>query len=128
MKRGLKDVAVRAGVSISTVSRALNGTARVDPDTRERIRAAMRALNYQPRSDLVEFSPTETRLLGFLMPEGMQALGLNTSIYGAIANAVRTTAEAAGYGVTIGTYTNGGDVVTVGDRLLAQNSIDGAIL
>ena len=30
--------------------------------------------------------------------------------------------------MTIGTYTNGSDVVTVGDRLLAQKSIDGAIL
>jgi DNA-binding LacI/PurR family transcriptional regulator len=128
MKTSLADVAKRAGVSISTVSRALNGSARVDPVTRERIFAAMHRVNYRTRSNPQEFSPTSTRLLGFLMPEGMQALGLNTSVYGAVADAVRATAEAAGYGITISTYTNGTEVVTEGDRLLAQKNLEGAIL
>lgn len=128
MKTGLKDIAKRAGVSVSTVSRALNGSARVDPATRERIRAAMQRVNYRARPPAAEFSPPATRLLGFLMPEGMQSLGLNTSVYGAVADAVRTTAEAAGYGVTISTFTNGADIVTIGDRFLAQNHLAGAIL
>ncbi|MBM3127176.1 MAG: LacI family transcriptional regulator [Chloroflexi bacterium] len=128
MKTGLKEIARRAGVSVSTVSRALNGSARVDPETRARIRAAMQRVNYRARTLPPEFSPPATRLLGLLMPEGMQALGLNTSVYGAVADAIRATAEAAGYGVTIGTYTNSAEIVTVGDRLLAQKNLDGAVL
>jgi LacI family transcriptional regulator len=42
------DVARAAGVSRSTVSRILNGTARVTPDKREAVEAAIRRLNYRP--------------------------------------------------------------------------------
>lgn len=46
--RGLTiaDVARRAEVSLSTVSRVMNGNARVDPVLAERVRAAAEALNY----------------------------------------------------------------------------------
>ena len=42
------DVAQAAGVSRSTVSRILNGTARVTPDKRAAVEAAIRQLNYRP--------------------------------------------------------------------------------
>ncbi|AOJ16849.1 LacI family DNA-binding transcriptional regulator [Burkholderia vietnamiensis] len=41
------DVAARAGVSRSAVSRAFSSTASIAPDTRERVMAAARALGYQ---------------------------------------------------------------------------------
>ncbi len=44
----LKDVAVRCGVDISTVSRALRGDERVKPETRDRVRDAAEALHYTP--------------------------------------------------------------------------------
>ena len=43
----LKEVAARAGVSHQTVSNVLNGVS-VRPETRDRVRVAMRELNYQP--------------------------------------------------------------------------------
>ncbi|MFQ3669957.1 MAG: LacI family DNA-binding transcriptional regulator [Verrucomicrobiia bacterium] len=43
---GLKDVAARAGVSLSTASAALNGLALVRETTRERVRQAARELGY----------------------------------------------------------------------------------
>jgi DNA-binding LacI/PurR family transcriptional regulator len=128
MKIGLRQVAEQAGVSVSTVSRALNGQARVDPKTRERIRVAMETLNYRAYPSAEELAPKPTRLLGFLMPEEMQVLGLDNSVYGSVINAVRAAAGQAGYGLTIATYTNGPDNITVGDRLLAQKSLDGVLL
>ena len=44
----IKDVAERAGVSQMTVSRVLNNKPLVSEATRERVRAAMRDLNYRP--------------------------------------------------------------------------------
>ena len=44
----IQDVARHAGVSISTVSRVLNGTARVNSDMKQRVEAAIEALAYQP--------------------------------------------------------------------------------
>lgn len=44
----MTDVATAAGVSHMTVSRVLNGSARVSPDTRARVETALRQLGYRP--------------------------------------------------------------------------------
>jgi len=44
----IKDVAALAGVSITTVSHALNGKGRLPPETRARVRAVARTLGYRP--------------------------------------------------------------------------------
>lgn len=44
----IADVAARAAVSRTTVSHALSGKGRVDPATRERVRAAAQELGYRP--------------------------------------------------------------------------------
>jgi LacI family transcriptional regulator len=46
----LKQLAQSLGLSITTVSRALDGYPDVAPATRERVRAAARAINYRPNS------------------------------------------------------------------------------
>ena len=45
----LKDVAKLACVDVSTVSRALNNTSYVHPDTKARILAAVKELSYLPK-------------------------------------------------------------------------------
>ena len=45
---GIRDVAQSAGVSISTVSRALRGYSDVNPETRRRVQSAAHALGYTP--------------------------------------------------------------------------------
>ena len=45
----IHDVARRAKVSISTVSRVINRTAPVSPEIEARVEAAMKQLNYVPR-------------------------------------------------------------------------------
>lgn len=44
----IRDVAKRANVAACTVSRVLNGTANVAPETRMKIEQAMKELNYIP--------------------------------------------------------------------------------
>lgn len=46
----IKDVARAAGVSVSTVSRVVNGSAKVAPEKREAVLAAMSTMNYRPNS------------------------------------------------------------------------------
>lgn len=48
MKCTIKDVAKRAGVSPSTVSRVISGSARISEETCRRIRQIMSEMNYQP--------------------------------------------------------------------------------
>ncbi|WP_244302533.1 LacI family DNA-binding transcriptional regulator, partial [Microbispora triticiradicis] len=46
----MEDVAELAGVSAMTVSRVLNAPEKVRPETRERVLAAVRELDYRPNS------------------------------------------------------------------------------
>ncbi|HHQ4588677.1 TPA: LacI family DNA-binding transcriptional regulator, partial [Aeromonas veronii] len=46
----IKDVASRAGVSISTVSHVLNHTRRVSEDATQKVIEAVAELNYAPNS------------------------------------------------------------------------------
>lgn len=50
MAATIKDIAKMVGVSPSTVSRVVNGTAPISEETRAKIREAMRELNYHPNS------------------------------------------------------------------------------
>jgi LacI family transcriptional regulator len=47
-RSNIRDVAARAGVAVKTVSRVLNGHPYVSTDTRERVEAAMAALDFRP--------------------------------------------------------------------------------
>ena len=44
----IRDVAKEAGVAICTVSRLINGTAKVEPETQKKIEDAMKKLDYVP--------------------------------------------------------------------------------
>ena len=46
----IRDVALAAGVSIGTVSKALNKTGAIAPATRERVAAVAQALNFRPNA------------------------------------------------------------------------------
>jgi ribokinase len=56
----IADVARLAGVSTGTVSHVLNGTARVRPDTRDRVETAIRELSFRPNA-LGRFLVARTR-------------------------------------------------------------------
>lgn len=62
------DVAGRAGVSKSTVSRVINRSSRVKDETRERVEAAMRDLGYQPNSAARRLAGSADRRIGLVLP------------------------------------------------------------
>ncbi len=65
----IKDIAARAGVSISTVSRVVNHSARVDPATEERVHEAIDALRYRPNLLARGFRRKTTLTIGLLVPD-----------------------------------------------------------
>lgn len=60
----IKDVAKRAGVSISTASYALNNRPNVHPKTREKVLAAAEALNYYPNAHARNLKTKKTDNIG----------------------------------------------------------------
>lgn len=68
MAATIRDVARQAGVSVATVSRFLNGTGRVRPETAERVRLAIDALGFRPNAIGRNLSTAQTRSLGIVVP------------------------------------------------------------
>jgi LacI family transcriptional regulator len=62
------DIAEAAGVSKTTVSRVLNGSARVAPDTRTRVRDAITQLGFQVNLAARSLRTSRTGLVGLLVP------------------------------------------------------------
>ncbi len=65
----ISDVAQRAGVSIATVSRVLNGKIPVQADKAERVRRAITELNFVPRSAARVLASRKTNTIGLVFSE-----------------------------------------------------------
>lgn len=62
------DVAERAGVAISTVSRVLNDSTEVSPETRSRVRAAIESLEFRPDRTAKALAQQKTGWLAVAVP------------------------------------------------------------
>ncbi len=69
MRATIRDVAQVAGVSVATVSRALNGADNVLPGTRQRILEAARALRFTPSVAARSLITRRTDTIGALLPD-----------------------------------------------------------
>jgi LacI family transcriptional regulator len=65
----IRDVARRAGVSVASASRALNGQPSVTATTREKIEAAARALNYVPHVGARSLTRNKSDAIGVVLPD-----------------------------------------------------------
>jgi LacI family transcriptional regulator len=69
MKPTIKEVALEAGVSIATVSRVLNDKDKVKSSTRERVKNAVRKMNFQPDLNARNMINKETKTIGMIVPD-----------------------------------------------------------
>src|SRR5574339_1064208 len=65
----IREVAEQAGVSYATVSHVINNTRWVSPETRERVLAAMDALNYRPNALARSLRRGKSNTIGLVLPD-----------------------------------------------------------
>ena len=65
----IKDVALRANVSIATVSHVINGTRNVNESTRKAVELAIEELHYIPDSTARSFKTGKRNLVAFVVPD-----------------------------------------------------------
>jgi len=70
----LEEIAKRAKVSRSTVSRVINNDSRVSDETRQRVLAVVKRLNYHPNLAARSLAAGRTRILGLVIPERVTGL------------------------------------------------------
>ena len=68
----IKDVAKRAGVAISTVSKVLNGYPNVSEETRQRVNKAVEELNFVPNSVAAALSSKQAGRVALLINSNMK--------------------------------------------------------
>jgi LacI family transcriptional regulator len=89
------DVARAAGVSISTVSRALSSPERVAAETRERVTRVAAELGYRPNQAASGLRMGRTHAVGLLVPD------LENPYFATVTKAVQARARAEGYEVFV---------------------------
>ncbi len=116
------DVARRAGVSSSTVSYAISGRRRISTETRERVFAAMRELDYTPNAFAQGLAGARTGILALNYPlkdEGWSPMEVS---YFETATAA---AHAAGFHLLL--WPNAADDTGTLSDLLSSQLVDGVI-
>jgi LacI family transcriptional regulator len=94
-KATIGDVAKRAKVSPTAVSRWLNGRLELPETTGARIRAAVTALDYQPNAQARRLSKGKAEAIGIVVPD------ISNAFFALLAGEAERIAVAAGYDVVI---------------------------
>ncbi|MEO6827102.1 MAG: LacI family DNA-binding transcriptional regulator [Microbacteriaceae bacterium] len=91
----MQDVAARAGVSSKTVSRVFNDDQHVTEETRVRVRAAMKELNYVPNMLARTFRAGRASVVGIAVPD------IGDPFFAAIIRAVDGAARERGMAIVV---------------------------
>ena len=100
MRVKIEDVAKRAGVSIATVSLALNGSEKVNANTRDRIESIAREMHYQPNPAAKRLAMRKSRQIGLVVPD------IENIYYATLAQHTLNELLASDYALTISTSMN----------------------
>src|SRR5436305_9347300 len=117
------DVARLANVSHQTVSRVINGSPRVRPETRERVLAAMRELDYRPNPLARALVTGRSNTLG--------VISFDTTLYGPASTlfGIERAAHEAGYFIIVASLTalERASIAEAIERL-RQHGVDGILV
>lgn len=121
----IQDVARLAGVNSSTVSRVINGKASITAETKEKVFAAMRALDYHPNSLARSLASGLSGAIGVMM-DAQDADAFSNIFFSRSLFAIEQAAQSRGYHVVIANGARN-KAATV-NSLVKEHKVDGLIL
>lgn len=95
----MKDISAACGVSVATVSKALNDHGDIGTATKERIRQVAKEMGYFPNSAAKALKTNRTHNLGVLFEEEDHS-GLTHDYFASVLDSLKSTAEEKGYDIT----------------------------
>jgi len=122
MRVTIAEVARRARVSKTTVSRVLNNKGEVDAATAIRVREVIAATGYTPSARAVGLARGRAQTVGMLVP------GLTWPWMGDVLQGVADVLEARGYGLLLHTVNRGEESLTQFARHVSASAFDGLLL
>ncbi|MGM9549318.1 MAG: LacI family DNA-binding transcriptional regulator [Faecousia sp.] len=122
----MKDIARRCGVSVATVSKALNGHSDVGEETRARICAVADDLGYLTNSAARALKTNRTYHLGVLFVDERRS-GLSHEYFSSVLESFKVAAESHGYDITFINHNVGGRPTTYLQHCLYRG-VDGVVI
>lgn len=126
MAATIKDIAKKVGVNPSTVSRVINGTAAISEETKEKIMAAMKELDYHPNILARSLVNGSTFTIGLVIDAGNSDAYANTFFIQSI-TAIEKVTQQLGYNLLITNHTER-ETENAVKNLVLEHKIDGIIL
>ena len=118
----IADVAARAGVSKTTVSRVLNAKGELDAATAARVRQVIAEMGYVPSSRAVGLARGRTRIAGVLVPS------LTWPWMGEVLQGIVDVVEAESYGLLLFTCNRGEESMRQFATQVSAKSFDGLLV
>ena len=122
----MKDIAQHCGVSVATVSKALNGQRDIGEDTRARICAVAEELGYMTNSVARALKTNRTYNLGVLFVDERRS-GLAHEYFSSMLESFKVEAENHGYDITFINHNVGGKTTSYLQHCLYRG-VDGVII
>ena len=118
----IADVAARAGVSKTTVSRVLNGKGELDGATASRVRDVIAELGYVPSARAVTLARGRTRIVGMLVPS------LTWPWIGDVLQGAVDVLESESYGLLLFTCNRGDESMRQFTSQVSAKAFDGLLV
>ncbi|MHA0857489.1 LacI family DNA-binding transcriptional regulator [Paenibacillus sp. CMAA1364] len=123
----IKDVAKRAGVSPSTVSRVLSNHPRISLETSRKVKVILDEMGYYPNILAQSLVSKTTNSICVILPKSAEELFLN-SFFMELVRGIVTQANRSGYDVVLSSGGSEQEEIDVVSRLINGKRVDGAIL
>lgn len=123
----IRDIAKKAGVSPSTVSRALNDDSKISEETRKKIKEIAKRLKYKPNQAARVLITRETKTIGFLILKKEKPL-VADPFYSIILYSVQNELHEMGYHLLYGIIPHGKLNPKKPPRMIQEERVDGLIL
>jgi LacI family transcriptional regulator len=117
----MRDVAERAGVSVTTVSHVINETRPVSDELRQRVLAAIDELGYQPNVLARSLRRGETHTIGMIVPDSANPF------FAELARGIEDTSFAHGYNLILCNSDGDLDKELIYADVLTEKQVDGIL-
>ncbi|MCQ2508822.1 MAG: LacI family transcriptional regulator [Dorea sp.] len=118
----IREVAKLAGVSPATVSRVLNGTAKVDPDKEKRVREVIEATNFVPNEVARALFKRSSKIIGVIVPN------IENPFFSQLAHSLESEAYKYGYRIILCNTDEEHGKAVDSLRMLKRMNADGVIV
>ncbi|WP_026690311.1 LacI family DNA-binding transcriptional regulator [Alteribacter aurantiacus] len=123
----IKDVAKKANVAPSTVSRVIANSSRISQRTKERVREAMEDLGYHPNFNARSLANKSTKTIGLVMPNSANKTFQNP-FFPEVIRGISTKAHMLEYGMYLSTGQTEEEIFEEVQHMVQGRRVDGIIL